>query len=389
MIQTMRTSIRHIRLWGVVISGILMMTGCSSDTVKGDPYYLTGNMITMVTESGNMYYLKTGNGTVSLTYNQSNPMHMSLDNKSAITDYVGEVTIPASITTGVDTYAVTGITANAFQNNTLLTKVNIPESVTSIGEMAFYNCPALTETNIPEGVPTLPDYCFTGCKALTTLTLPNHMNSISKTAIKGCSQLTALHIPEGITELPDSCLYGISKMTELTLPEGLTAIGEDCLHGCSGLTQLTLPKSLTTIKRLAFASCSKLTDIAIPEGVTMLPDSVFNGCTGLLTVYLPETMTTLAPSAFAGCRSMIEITLPVALTDIGEKCFYSNDDKTGESNWKNFTLYVKWETPPVLSGSITNAYQRRRLVVPKGCREAYLAADYWNEFTQIMEKNYQ
>ena len=389
MIQTMRTSIRHLRLWGIALLGTLMVTACGSDSVEGNPYYLTGDMITIVTETGNMYYLKNSDGTVSLTYNRSNPMHLSADNKATLTDYQGVITIPSSITAGDQTYPVTGITANAFQNNTLLTKVIIPDGITSIGEMAFYNCPLLTEVNIPEGVTALPDYCFSGCKALTTLTLPPHMTSISKTALKNCSRLTELHIPEGVTELPDSCLYGLSRMTVLTLPEGLTTLGTNCLNGCSGLTKLTLPKSLTTIKRLAFTSCSKLTDIAIPEGVTALPDSVFVGCSALLTVYLPETMITLGPSAFAGCRSLIEMTLPAGLTTIGEKCFWSIDPKTGESNWKNFTLYVKWETPPTLSGSITNAYQRRRVVVPKGCRDAYLAADYWNEFTQIMEKNYQ
>jgi hypothetical protein len=51
-------------------------------------------------------------------------------------------------------------------------------------------------------------------------------------------------------------------------------------------------------------------------------------------------------------------------------------------------LNVKSTTPPVLQASIANAYNVRRIVVPLGYREAYLNAPYWNEFTQIMERNY-
>ena len=130
-----------------------------------------------------------------------------------------------------------------------------------------------------------------------------------------------------------------------------------------------------------------MTDLKIPYRVTTLPDSTFYKCTSMVTAYLPETMTSLGTGAFAGCTGMVELTIPEALTDIGPYCFYSFDSK-GDSNWKYLTLNVKWKQPPILKGSICNAYKWRRIVVPRGYRAAYLAADYWNEFTQVLERNY-
>lgn len=343
----------------------LLVVSCSSESVEGNAEYLTADMIALEVEPGvKMFFLKNQNGTVSVTYDQRNPMHINIYSGTSNDYYKGALTIPATITVDGNSMTVEGITEAAFMNCTQLTRLTVPPTVKHIGRMAFYNCQQLLELNIPEGVAELPDYCFNGCKSLKQITMPSQMTKIGKDVFSKCTALESLTIPEGITELPDSCLAG-----------------------CSGLKELSLPSTMQRMRRFSVSSCSKLKSIHIPEGMTELDDSVFFKCSGLLTVFLPETMTRLGIGAFAGCRSMVELTLPQSVTDIGAGCFCSVDD-SGESNWKNFTLNVKADIPPVLKASISNAYARRRIVVPLGCREAYLAADYWNEFTQIMERNY-
>ena len=123
--------------------------------------------------------------------------------------------------------------------------------------------------------------------------------------------------------------------------------------------------------------------------MTALGDSVFNNCSGMLTVFLPETLQTLGIGTFNGCKAMVEVTLPESVTSIGEGCFCSVDAKTGLSNWKNLTINVRSNVPPVLEGSISNATNRRRIVVPRGYREVYETAPYWNEFFEMMETNYK
>ena len=85
------------------------------------------------------------------------------------------------------------------------------------------------------------------------------------------------------------------------------------------------------IGEYAFFFCTHLTSVAIPNSVTSIGNSAFSKCSGLTSV------TVLNP-------------IPVI---ISEDVF---------SNRINVTLYV-----------------------PKGSKEAYLAADYWKEFKEIVE----
>ena len=59
-----------------------------------------------------------------------------------------ELTIPAEI----DGLPVTAIGSNAFNSNTNLTVVSIPEGVTEIGEYAFYSCENLVSISLPNGL---------------------------------------------------------------------------------------------------------------------------------------------------------------------------------------------------------------------------------------------
>lgn len=423
---------RKIQIFNLALFALLLVA-CGSDTIKGDSEYLASKMLTVDVNGTTMYFVSNGDGTASVSYDQRNPMHKNGYNQYVLTDYVGEVIVPSTITVDGKNYAVTGVTECAFMNNTTLTKVVLPSTVVSIGKMAFYNCPLLEEANVPEGVMTLPYACFSGCKALKKIDMPSRMTEIGVNAFKsctmlegmripegietlsdemfrgcsrmtelylpstlrslgrksfyGCSQLTAVNVPDGVQELPDSCFFGCSRIVSFSFPEQLSSVGVHCFRGCSSLTELSLPASLRTISRLAFYACSKVVSVEIPEGVTELGDSAFAACSGLIEVKLPETMQTLGEGAFAACRSMFVITLPESVKTIGAKCFYSLD-ANGNGNWRNLEVQVKSPVPPVALGSFVNQTNRRQVVVPRGYRDAYLNAPYWNEFLQVMETNY-
>ena len=231
-------------------------------------------------------------------------------------------------------------------------------------------------------------------KGVVTIPSSIHVNGnsmqvvgITESAFMNCTQLTKLVVPSTVKSIGKMAFYNCQSLEELNIPEGVTELPEYCFSGCKALEAITLPASIERLKRFSFNSCNKLKQVTLPDRLTVLDDSVFYNCTGLLTAFLPETMTTLGAGSFAGCRNMIEVTLPESVVNIGAGCFCSVD-ANGKSNWKNFTLNVKATVPPVLKASISNAYSRRRIVVPRGYRDAYLAAAFWNEFTQIMERNY-
>ncbi|MBR0263111.1 MAG: leucine-rich repeat domain-containing protein [Bacteroidaceae bacterium] len=360
----MRKRICRLFSIGLVTACGLLTTSCSKESPNGDVDILSGDMMIVDVNGTKMFFLDNHDGTVSVTYDRRNPMHKTENNTYALTDYTGDIIVPSSISFSGNSYLVTGVTEAAFINNTQLTRLTLPSSVKVVGEMAFFGCSALLEVTLPEGLTAIPDYCFQNCKAMTTIHMPQHLNKIGKDAFKSCTKLERLTIPEGITDIPAGAFSGLS-----------------------GLTKLTLPSSLKNIGPNAFSGCSRVTYIDIPSGVTELSDSVFFNCSGLLMVSLPESLTKLGSSTFGGCRSLVELDIPESVKEIGPLCFCSYN-ANGESNWKRLTLNIKSTTPPLLTGSIANQTDRKRIVVPRGYRDVYLETAYWNEFTQVMERNY-
>ena len=158
----------------------------------------------------------------------------------------GDISIPATITGGENTYTVTSIGNGAFLMCSGLTSVDIPDSVTSIGNGAFSACYDLTSVDIPDGVTSIGGNAFEGC----------------------------------------------SSLTEVTIPDSVTSIGDYAFYYCTGLTSVTIPDSVTSIGDRAFGDCTKLTSVTfagtVPENWGYSP---FFYCDAVKTVYLSDDLT--------------------------------------------------------------------------------------------------
>ena len=151
------------------------------------------------------------------------------DNTATVSGYTGaatELVIPAEVTHEGKTYKVTAIGGYAFQRNSTLTSITIPEGVTTIEYSAFSGCTSLTRVTIPEGVTTIGGHAFHDCTSLTSIT-----------------------IPEGVTEIAYYAFAGCTSLTNVTIPEGVTYIGNKAFIGCTSLKSVSLPASLTVCNR--------------------------------------------------------------------------------------------------------------------------------------------
>lgn len=180
------------------------------------------------------------------------------DDEVTIKGYEGSettLTIPSEI----DGKKVTKIGANAFDSNTSITSVEIPDSVTTIDSYAFYNATALESVSIPESVTTINEGAFANCTALSTVNLPSKLKTISYGLFASCSNLTKIEIPEAVTSIDGYAFYTCTSLKEINIPEKVTSIGEAAFYYCAALESIEIPKSVEDIGSYAFDSCSSLT----------------------------------------------------------------------------------------------------------------------------------
>ena len=135
--------------------------------------------------------------------------------KNGIATVVGQpsnisrtIAIPSSVVYKNETYSVTGIAKEAFDNIQKLSSIVIPNSVISIGSSAFRSCRNLTSIDIPNSVTSIGDDTFNGCSSLTSVEMSNSVTSIGERAFRDCSKLTSI-IFDGTAEEWDAISKGL------------------------------------------------------------------------------------------------------------------------------------------------------------------------------------
>jgi hypothetical protein len=176
-------------------------------------------------------------------------------------------------------------------------------------------------------------------------------NNTSSNAIisEGCigvakisSNTTSIHFPSTIISLPK--INNRSNLASVTFAESIA---------CD-----TIPASFCYQ-----ASSSNFTSIVIPEGITKINEN-----------------------AFGYCKYLKDITLPATLTRLESLAFYEG---YGVSNL-NRVIKIKATTPPSVysSSSLINTNSNiSKIIVPKGCLDAYKKASVWSSFATKMEES--
>ena len=108
----------------------------------------------------------------------------------------------------------------------------IDYKVVSINCRAFEFCSMLTRIDLPDSISVLKEKSFLGCHALTEINIPSSVTKIENSAFKGCTSLNNIHIPESVTSLGDEVFYGCSSLSEITLPESITIINKRTFLFC-------------------------------------------------------------------------------------------------------------------------------------------------------------
>ncbi len=262
---------------------------------------------------------------------------------------------------------VTRIRDYAFQGNTNLTSITIPEEVTGIGECTFLDCSSLTDVKIkgrlteiysasfmgtpwmdkqletqgvaiangivfassdtatkviiPNGVTEIADYAFGSQSNLVSVTIPEGVTSIGKYAFRKCNNLSEIIIPESITDVGDYAFVNTLWLENQKEKNGIVIVADKVIAASSTLTNVVIPEEVTCIGIEAFADCTSLTNVTIPDSVIGIEDKAFEDCESLTAVTIPKNVTNMGEWVFSGCSDLASVTISEGVTSIGYGTF--------------------------------------------------------------------
>lgn len=262
---------------------------------------------------------------------------------------------------------------SAFENETELKTVYLPDTVKTVGYSAFFGCDQLSQVDFPS-VENVASEAFGHCTALkraafgkvatwgetdedarqNCLFIFDGSEALQSVSVaegsRGISSEGGVLYNEGKTEV----VYAPPKLAGVVrLPSTVVTVGN--FSGCTEITEIVLPEGVQTIEGLAFFGCVKLQKINIPNSVTMIGgDDPFEGCESLQTeteggiryldgwalgaaeevaelrfrdgtrgivpnafaeygaekIFVPESVICIGWGAFSQCTGLKEITLP-------------------------------------------------------------------------------
>ena len=238
-----------------------------------------------------------------------------------ITKYTGTestVILPSTISS----WPVTKIGEDAFQDNTTITSVTIPDSVTEIGANAFAGCTNLTSVTyggdwskltIQSGNPAVED--AVNAQLFDFEFIPNNTAVIVKKYNGTAADVTIpSHYKGKPVTMIDHAAFHDSAVTSVTIPDSVTSIPDDAFAFCSQLTNISIPNSVTFIGFSAFNSCTSLKSITLPSSLSFISGALFLGCSQLTTIHIPVSVTSIGNNAFADCPSLMTVTYPGSKT---------------------------------------------------------------------------
>ena len=220
--------------------------------------------------------------------------------KISITKYKGNeesLIIPKEI----DGKEVECLKTSAFENDTKLVTVTIPDSVTTLYPGVFLGCTSLVSVKLSENLKVIGSGAFKGCTSLNNIVLPQSLIRIDDIAFSNCNALKSITIPKNITEWGKE-LFSESGIETIEFQDGLTCIGEYAFLKTK-IKRIELPNSLKFIDNGAFRQCEQLETIVLNEGLMQIGNYAFYG-TKISSIVIPSTVTGINELAFVNCNSL-------------------------------------------------------------------------------------
>ena len=236
-------------------------------------------------------------------------------------------------------------------------------------------------------------------KNIISCTIHDNCLCIGANAFSGCTNLQNVKFGQNVTVINSYAFSSCLNIKEMTFDnaKSLTCIGNDAFCNCTGLYELVIPKSVKYIgtdyestggfPHTSFNSCSNLSKIIVEEGneiydsrdncnaiIETASNNIVLGCE---MTKIPKSVLGIYSNAFLHCEELNRITFPQSVSYIGNLAFRECNNLS--------TFIVKSQTPFLIEKYSFTNLTNATLFVPENSKSAYEAAEYWNEFKNILE----
>lgn len=200
------------------------------------------------------------------------------------------------------TGTVTEVEFSAFNGETTLRSIILPEGITYIGSNAFNNS-SLEAITLPESLEEIDQYAFSKTN-LTEIVIPANVELLGSSTFQGASSpISPLKkvVFEGnkIHTIDIGTFQDCQSLQEVQLPEGLTTIKYNAFQRCYALEEITIPDAVTVIEKQVFSQCEALKRVNLGTQLESIGNHAFNECLALETIVCPdETPATLGEEPF-------------------------------------------------------------------------------------------
>lgn len=170
-------------------------------------------------------------------------------------------------------------------------------------------------------------------------------------------ELTSV-LAQGSTPVKSSIAKIVDKSTTTIVAAdlaGATQIGDYAFYNLKNLVSVEIPSSVLKICNRSFAYCGSLTSIVIPANVVEIEANSFRYCDLLTNITIEATSITIGADAF----------------NVGT-----------ETNKVSITMLAT--TPPAIEANAFKSTTLNKIVVPKGCGNAYKAATNWSAYASYI-----
>ena len=258
---------------------------------------------------------------------------------------------------------ITSIADYAFQNNSKITNLTIPNTITKIGAYAFEHCSKLKSIFIPKSVLSIGTRAFSreyevdtvvvdsdnpvydsrdNCNAINVTgsntlifgykdtVIPNSITTIGAYAFYHVKTSGNLDIPYGVKTLEKNSFFW-SKIASISIPSSVTSIGNYAMYGCEYLVNITIPASVTSIGQHVLSYCPKLEKISIEKSNPIYNSN--NNCNAIIetstntllygcqNTVIPDSVTKLSEYAFSHCKNITEIKISKNIISLSNRTF--------------------------------------------------------------------